>query len=604
MKSRTSCCNGALLRRVLTRTALLWGAYLLIWLVAMPANLMNVNEYTTVLELRRIVLCNAANSSHAVAFFYGLAVAWILFLYLHRSRSANFFGALPLRRETMFATHYLAGILCAVVPNFIIMGATMVAGAANGCNLVTESAIWFAANTLGYVFYFSLAVLCAMGVGNLVAMPCLYMILNFAVVVVEMSGRMLIQGLLYGFRFTGNPRLSVLSPFYHAVMEGEGPQCHSHYAEGELMSVSFEGWKELLILAAVGVTLATLAFFLHKHRRMEVAGDVMAIKPLKPVFLYVFTGGCALVGGTLLAELLVNEMYSHNFLPISACVVGCTAVGYFLGEMLLLRSMRVFRKRNILRCAICVFVMVVVLLCVRLDVLGIEHYIPDADEVQGVRLSSARHMVEDPVRIGQVIDLHGEILARKTETEALCRGEVWTPRMEITYVLKNGKEVTRDYSLPVFENEDPDPNSLIYKYEEINNTPEFILARELPDQEVTVANIRDCEINYILPDLHFSERIDLNAAGAYRLWTEAMLPDFKAGNMGTIYQTRRVKPVEASVEVEAVPTYSEVSVQIEMYGEGRTHHYYYTIPVTAAHTMTALIEMGVPAEAFAIPEGK
>jgi cell division protein FtsI/penicillin-binding protein 2 len=44
--------------------------------------------------------------------------------------------------------------------------------------------------------------------------------------------------------------------------------------------------------------------------------------------------------------------------------------------------------------------------------------------------------------------------------------------------------------------------------------------------------------------------------------------------------------------------------EIEMYGEERTHHYYYTIPVTAAHTMAALMEMGVPAEAFAIPEGK
>ena len=174
--------------------------------------------------------------------------------------------------------------------------------------------------------------------------------------------------------------------------------------------------------------------------------------------------------------------------------------------------------------------------------------------------------------------------------------------MEITYILKNGKEVTREYSLPVFENEDPDPNSLIYKYEEINNTPEFILSRELPDQEVTAAGIRDCEINYILPDMHYSERMDLTAAEAYRLWTEAMLPDFKAGNMGTIYQTRRVRPVE-SVEVEAVPTYSEVSVQIEMYGEDRTHHYYYTIPASAANTMAALIEMGVPAEAFMIPEG-
>ena len=69
MKSRTSCCNGAVLKRTIVKGLPLWGAYLLIWLVAMPANLMNVNEHTTLLELRQIVLRNAANSSHTVAFF-------------------------------------------------------------------------------------------------------------------------------------------------------------------------------------------------------------------------------------------------------------------------------------------------------------------------------------------------------------------------------------------------------------------------------------------------------------------------------------------------------------------------------------------------------
>jgi len=601
MKSRTSCCNAALLRRILTRTALLWGAYLLIWLVALPGSLLSAGEWETALEMKQTVLRNAASASHAVTFFYGLAVAWFLFLYLHRSRSANFFAALPLRRETMFATHYLAGILCGVVPNFLIMGATMVAGAVRGCDLIVESGIWFAAISLGYLFYFSLAVLCAMGVGNLVAMPCLYVILNFVVVVVEMSCRALVQGLLYGFRFTGNPRLSCLSPFYHAVMEGNGPTCRSQYAEGELLSVAFEGWGGLLILAAVGAVLAVLAFFLHQRRAMEVAGDVMAIKPLKPVFLYVFTFGCALVGGTILAQMLVSEMYSHNYLPIAACVVGCTAAGFFLGKMILLRTMRVFRKQNLLRCAVCVFVVVAGLVCVRLDVLGVEHYVPDAEEVQGVRLDHARHTVEDPAQIAAVIGLHQEILNRKSETEALCRGEVWTPRMEITYVLKNGREVTRDYSLPVFENEAPDPDSLMYQYEEINNSPAFILARELPNEVMSAANIHNCVIYYSVPDNHYAQNIDPSAAEAYELWKHGILPDLQAGNMGTYYQTNRKSPVEESVEVY---TYSDVYIEYELYGAERTQYYHYSIPETAVHTVAALIEMGVPAEAFAIPNEK
>ena len=596
MKSRMSCCNGALLRRDLSRTALLWGAYLLIWLVGMPGNLLSASEWETVLRLKQTVLRNAANACHAVSFFYALAVAWFLFLYLHRSRSANFFGALPLCRKTMFLTHYLAGILCSIVPNFLIMGATMVAGAACGCSLVMESAIWFAANTLGYVFYFSLAVLCTMLVGNLIAMPSLYTIVNFVAVVVEAVGKILVQALLYGFSFTGSLKLSALSPFYHAVAEGRGPDCISKYAEGNLISVRFEGWSNLLILAAVGIALSVIAFFLHKYRRMEVAGDVMAIKPLKPVFLYVFTFGCALVGGTLLAQMLVDEMYSHNYLFIAVCVAVCTVAGYFLGEMILLRTLRVFRKRNILRCAICLFVVIAALTCIRLDVLGVEGYVPDAADVTGVKLDHARHAVENPERIQQVIDLHEEILARKTETEALCRQEVWSPQLEIAYVMKDGREVVRNYKIPVRENEPSDPHSLIYKYDQINNSTEMILARELPRQEVTANSIYNCEIDYYMPSLKSSERIDPTAADAYRLWTEAMLPDFKAGNMGTTHYSP-APTKEAAVS----ETYSDVSVVLELKdGEG-TEYYHYNIPATAVHTMAALIEMGVPAEAFVIP---
>jgi len=323
----------------------------------------------------------------------------------------------------------------------------------------------------------------------------------------------------------------------------------------------------------------------------------MAIKPLKPVFLYVFTFGCALVGGTLLAQMLVDEMYSHNYLPISACVAACGVAGYFLGEMILLRTLRVFRKRNILRSAICLFVIVAALTCVRLDVLGFESYVPDTADVAGVKLDHARHAVDNTERIQQVIDLHEEILARKTETEALCRQEIWSPRLEIAYVMKDGREVVRNYKIPVRENEPADPNSLIYKYDQINNSTEMILARELPNQEVTANSIYNCEINYYIPSLKNSERIDPTAADAYRLWTEAMLPDFKAGNMGTNHYSPM--PTKEAVAVE---TYSEVSVVLELKEEGGgTEYYHYNIPAEAVHTMAALIEMGVPAEAFTIP---
>lgn len=599
MKSRMSCCNGALLRRLLTRTALLWGAYLLFWLVLLPVELLSVSEWHTVLDMKVSVLDKAAEASHIMSFLYAFAVAWFLHLYQFRSRSANFFGALPLRRETMFATNCVAGLLCSVVPNFLIMGLTMAAGFANGANLVVESAIWFAAHTLTYLFYFGLSLLCAMLVGNLVAMPMAYLVLNFAAAVVELTLKALLEGLLYGFRFTGDLIMGPFSPLYYSLFEGNGPDCVRQFVDGELVSVRFEGWGMLLILAAVGLALAVGAFFLYKYRRMEVAGDVIAVKALRPVFLYVFTFGCALVGGTVLAEVLAEDMESQYFVQIGISLLIAAAAGYFLGEMILQRSLRVFRKRNFLRCGICVAAVAVFLVCVRLDVLGIERYVPHPDEVVGVQLEGAVHTVEDPVRIRQVIELHQEILDRKEETEAACRrGDVWAPRMEITYVMPNGSEVSRHYRLPVYENEDPDPNSLIYQYEEIDNTPEMILSRKMPSQPVTVATVDTCVIYYNLPESTYTEKLTLNAGETVRLWQEAILPDLKAGNLGTNYQTMRVEPTP-------VTTYSDVSVELELKKDGKyTEYHHFSIPSKAAHTMAALMELGVPEEAFFLVDEK
>ncbi len=600
MKSRMSCCNGALLRRVLTRTALLWGAYLLFWLILLPVELLSASEWISSLDMRTSVLDKAAGSCHVMAFLYAFAVAWFLHLYQFRSRSANFFGALPLRRETVFATNCLAGLLCSVVPNFLIMGLTMLAGFANGANLIVESAIWFAAQTLTYLFYFGLSLLCAMLVGNLVAMPLLYLILNFVAAVVELTLKALLEGLLYGFRFTGDLVMGPFSPLYYSVFEGNGPDVARHHVDGMLAEVWFEGWGMLLILAAVGIALTVGAFFLYKHRRMEVAGDVVAIKVLRPVFVYVFAFGCTLVGGTVLAEMIAERMESTYFVQIAVCLLIAAVVGYFLGEIILQRTLRVFRKRNFLRCGLCTAVVVVFLCCVRLDVLGIEGYVPNADEVAGVKLQNAMHTVEDPVRIRQVLDLHQEILDRQKETEDICRhGEAWVPRMEITYVLQDGSEVNRSYRLPVFENEAPDPDSLIYKYEEIDNTAEMILSRELPRTPVTVENVYDCRVYYNLPNGAYSTDLHLNAEETVRLWQEAILPDLKAGNLGTSYHTKRYEP-------EQVTTYSDVHIELELreMGEKYSDHNYFSIPSTAVHTMAALIELGVPEEAFFLVDEK
>ena len=63
--------------------------------------------------------------------------------------------------------------------------------------------------------------------------------------------------------------------------------------------------KNKKLVFAVIALAAVIALLLHRFRRMESAGDVIAIRHLKPVFLYCFTVGCSLVLGYVLANLLL-----------------------------------------------------------------------------------------------------------------------------------------------------------------------------------------------------------------------------------------------------------------------------------------------------------
>ena len=601
MKSRVFCCNSGLIRRDLRRTVLLWVAYLLLWFVAMPANLFTSADWMSSMDMRRTVLEFAAETCHVISALYGVAVAWFLFTYLYKARSANFFGGLPLGRETQFLSHYISGILCSLLPNLVLYGATVIAGFMLDANLVVEAAIWFAAHSLTYIFYFSLAVLCAMLVGNIIAMPVLYGIVNFLAVVVEALCRALVESLLYGMSIGSRMKFGWLSPLYHFLMDGNGPSVKRVYENDVLVDLLFKGWGPLLILAAVGLVLAVAAFLLHRHRAMEVAGDVVAVNRLRPVFLYVFTFGCAMVIGTLLANMLVRDMDSSNFLPISACLLLGAVIGHFLGHMILQRSMRVFNRKNLTTCGISLVALLVVLGVMKLDVFGVVRYVPLQEDVAAVRMESGIHDVEDPQRIAEVIALHQEILDRKSETEDLCRRSDFKPLLEINYTLKNGKKICREYRLPVTDENYDDPNSLVCKYDELNNTPEMILSRQLPRTEITEQTILNCMIYYATEEMKGNtERIEPTSKEAMKLWQNAILLDLQAGNLGKNYYADNYHPTTAE-PIATKQYYSEVSVEFQLRGEDNYYDYcYFTISDTAVHTKAALMEMGVPEECFAV----
>ena len=575
MKSKTCCCNGAVLKRTLFRSMPLWGAYLLCWLIVLPVMILSQNRWHELLNLREYILQVAANSCHLVAFVYGLAAAWVSFSFLYHSRSANFFGALPLKRQTLFLTCYLSGLLLSVIPNVLVALLSLLAGLTKGWFVGAELAVWLGAQTLSFVFYYSFAVVLAMVVGHVAALPGLYVVMNFLVVGLEALIRSLLDSFVYGMWFSGDFWFDWASPLYYALAE-DGPWVQTIWGEQNPMDYVFEGWGMLLILAAVGVALAGLAFWFFRRRRMESAGDVIAVRHLKPVFLYGFTFCCSLTLGQLLADMLVNGIGTRNFVPVLLCMLAGAFLGYFVGEMMLHKSVRVFRKRHWANWAVCCVVIVAAMLCVRLDLFGYSRYVPQAQEVTAVGLSYGEEFSEDPALIGKVLGLHQTILDRRTQTERAGESaDCWYTTVRLRYRLQNGKTVNRAYELPLGEGIDTAPDSLIRQFNALYNDPDYTVLRTLP-QGYTPQDIERCCLYQ-----DGSDGVYLTRQEAYDFLKTVVEPDLRESNMGRSY-----RGTDQTQEPVWMNAYLEITfTQAFMEGRPGNRDVYLTVTEDAVRTL-------------------
>ncbi len=482
MKSRISCCKGTILKKDLLRGAPLWGIYLLIWLAVLPLNIFS-SDWLTAENARELVLEATVINSTVIAAMYGLAAACILFSWMYKARSANFFASLPVRRETMFLTNYVTGLLYCILPNLAVALLVVLSGGADA-NLIKAACIWFAMSGLGYIFYYSFAVLCAILVGHLVALPLLYGVLNFTAVVMEAIVVSLLHLFVYGMPSVGDLKLQWLSPLFDVLVEG---RINVEYARiNDLyQSVGISGWGYLLTLAAVGVVFTLLAFSLYRRHRMEAAGDVIAVKALRPVFLYGFTAGCSLVIGYLLAALLCANMERASFLIVLLCMIFGAALGYFGGQMMLRKTLRVFGKGDWKRYGIVCCAVLAVMLSCRLDLFGYSRYVPKAEQVESVSVSwNEKSMVSDPQLIEQTIQFHQQLVDRRQEVENWNDGST---TVYLKYRMNSGRLVNRAYELPLKEGQTSE--NLLVQYRDLRNDGRFLLAENTPPEAYTHKDI-------------------------------------------------------------------------------------------------------------------
>lgn len=496
MKSKTSFFNTSLLRKDIIRFAPAWVLFL-VFLLLRPIE--------TDSNFAAWELADSIGLFGVLNMLYAMLCAQLLFGDLYNTRMCNALHALPVRRESWFVTHLVAGISFCLVP-------LLAAGLVQLLTLRTywmAAVLWVAALILQFIFFFAVAVFSMMLTGNRFAAVVVYSILNFLAGIVLWLFYSLYLDHLYGVVVDLESWLVLCPVVYFINFDWFRPTELGKYIIVE------DGWGYLLICGLVALVLLGCALLLYRKRALEKAGDFLVFRCLELPFLvlYTFSAGAAL---HLFSNLFVGTGAEFIFLLIGL------AVGFFTGLMLLARTIRVFRLRTFVQFGVIMVAFGLTLALATIDPFGITRWVPKPEDVKSVSVNympygDQDHSMTDPEAIKQVISIHQHGVDHPEEENNGLQDTTFS----LTYQMKDGRTVQRKYYI--------DSGTVAYvTLEHVLSRPEQVFGSKYASLEALLAEVVMIERT---DDGVEEENRATTDIEEIRLILEAMLKDCEAGNL-------------------------------------------------------------------------
>lgn len=608
MRFGTSFFNGTLYQKTVMRFWPVWALYLIFWLMVLPmrflSEAMRRSQWESEADLIAYLQMQARDiptmlrSLLILSAIMGILCAMAVFSYLYSNRSACMIHALPMRRETIFGSQYLAGLSFFMVPHIIIYVLMLATEVSMNCLNLWSLTLWFLVQSGTCFFFYSFGVFCAMFTGHLLALPVFYGILNGLVLVVLALIQEVCRIYLYGFAGFGTiveEGAVWLTPFiklYTAI--------NTSYVQ-PLDQVRLFDAKVVIVYAVVGVLLTVAALLLYRGRHIESAGDVVSVKIVRPIFKYGFALCVGLSGGMVTKAIL----YLENNVAFMLWMVIWGIVGYFVAEMLLQKSFRVLKawKGSV------AVVIAIVLFSVSIyqDWYGFEQWTPNPEQVERVQLTGLRGSPWDSANseidrddvegIAQMVALHQAIIHQDTTG----KGNQDTGRATITYIMKDGHTIRRSYDgIPMYEGDLTTEGTVAYAAQAILDDRENMV-QLYNIEEVNLNRLVECYIDSIWnEETQKMETLYLDG-GTQKLW-DAVQQDFAEGTLGVRYlfdgsEERQNNTYYSDLtfiyESKSTNAYDESDVSYQM-------HWSITLTPQATHTLTALRELGVLKEPYVL----
>lgn len=479
MPRKTSFCNAALLRSDIKRYWPLLFLYVAVWVVILPMQILSASRQCdgvadgimTVLQLRQHnVIIQSIPAAVVMSLLFGCFAAMAVWSYLMSGRTVGLMHALPVTRTQAFFSHILSVLGALTAGNVLIFLLTALCSA--GFSYVDWAALgtWLLLTELMALFFFALGSLCAMVTGWLLAVPVLYGAMNVVALLLYAVISTMTQMFYFGYSSSDIPEfitwLTPVGRIWDAVANGGAQPVEVQFPEPigtqsyHRFQLPASAFSTCIIYAAVGIALLALVWWLYKKRPSETAGDAMSFRWLQPIARW----SIGLCGGLGLGLFLNYVILGSSFAGLLICQLVMGVICFFAAQMLLKKKFRIFTSRWWVETLALVLTLLAVTLCIKLDITGYQHRVPDAEDVTSVRFSAsyADFTTDDPAAVESVISLHRAILEQYDETGERLENQTYldteggptTRYVRVDYQLRNGTSLCREWRVSIVNGSD------------------------------------------------------------------------------------------------------------------------------------------------------
>ncbi|WP_440895134.1 DUF6449 domain-containing protein [Amphibacillus sp. Q70] len=373
-------------------------------------------------------------------FIVPVLMGMFILRYLHQKDASDFLHSLPISRTKFFWQQAGFGLIALWLPIMINGGLIFL------INRLFDVSDIFRLMDLGYWL--------------LISIILITFIYSVSLILGVLTGITIIQGIFtyiflylpvgFTFLFVYNLNFAVVGlPESHFISDRIFEL--SPISDFEIFVGSFGDVSSRIVMYLILIVFfLVLAQILYKIRPAEAATQAIAFQMLKPIFIYSFTFCFTLIGG------LYFGLFQQDYLGILIGYLLFSIIGYFISQMIVHKTWRVFREWRDYGFFFIGFTILIIFIVT--DLTGFQSRIPDLEEVESV------FVIDDVYSFNYDSDMYGELegftnaedielvrdyhqsLIDNVEREAAFDHNNYP--IEIIYRLENGKELVREYNIP------------------------------------------------------------------------------------------------------------------------------------------------------------